>query len=152
MRYNYRNFPRSIRSFESYKMTMIKNLNFEFLIKKHLCFASTIVTAIIQLKYRVLNFLIYVFQIPYRNEYVLRYALLSILLAQIIPAFIITIFPKFYLYLFVCLINYSFFMNSVFTKPFYPYYFTPKITPLSLMIFIQNFYAYTFSYFLWKGT
>ena len=44
-------------------------------------------------------------------------------------------------------------MISVFEKkPCYPYCFTPKITPLSLMIFFfKTFIPILFLYFLWKG-
>ena len=69
---------------------------------------------------------------------------------EIVPALNITTYSKFYLYLFVqgldSLNNYSFSQILFFKMPFYPYCFTPKITPLSLMIFfLQNFYPFTLS-------
>ena len=107
--------------------------------KLNFWFASINVTAITLLKYWVLIFLFNVFQTTFCNDFVL----LSLLFYTDNSCFKYHYFSKFLSVLFCVraldgLINYSFLWILYLKKPFYLYCFTPKITPLSLMIFFYK--------------
>ena len=121
---------------------------------KKICFASIIVTAIILLKYWVLNFYFFFKQLVLGKKLNYRF-----FFTQTIPAFNITTLSKF-LSVFVCvraldsLINYSFFINSVFEKAllsllFYTQY--PKSLLYRSWFFLPNFYPYTLSLLFVEG-